>query len=48
MTLSPNFQDPEVGDPVLLSVNVTVNGTFPFGGNAEKSATGSTGSDAGT
>jgi hypothetical protein len=37
---SPKFQFQEVGDPVLLSVNVTINGSFPGAGDAEKAATG--------
>lgn len=37
---SPKFQTHEVGDPVLLSVNSTFNGTFPDVGDAEKAATG--------
>ena len=34
--LSPKFQRYDVDDPVLLSVNFTVNGTFPETGDAEK------------
>jgi hypothetical protein len=37
---SPKFQDQEVGDPVLTSVKLTVNGAFPDVGEAEKAATG--------
>ena len=37
---SPKAQLHEVGDPVLLSVNVTLRGTFPEVREAEKSATG--------
>lgn len=37
---SPKFQDQEVGDPVLLSVNLTVNGFFPERGDAVKAAAG--------
>lgn len=37
---SPKTQFHEVGDPVLLSVNVTFNCEFPEVGDAEKAATG--------
>ena len=37
---SPKFQSQEVGDPVLVSVNATVNGEFPEMGEAENAATG--------
>ena len=37
---SPKLHLHEVGDPVLLSVNVTFNGTFPEVEDAEKEATG--------
>jgi hypothetical protein len=40
--LSPKFQQYEEGDPVLLSVNFTENGAFPFTHDAENAATGST------
>ena len=40
VVLSPKFQLHEVGDPVLLSVNCTLNGAFPDVGDAEKAATG--------
>ena len=43
MLLLPKFQDQEVDDPVLLSVNFTVSGAFPVVGDAEKFATGSAG-----
>jgi len=36
---SPKFHFHEVGVPVLLSVNATVNGIFPEVGDAENSAT---------
>lgn len=32
---SPNLQDHELGDPVLLSLNFTVNDAFPDAGYAE-------------
>ncbi len=35
---SPNLQDHELGDPVLLSSNLTVNGAFPDVGYAENAA----------
>lgn len=38
--LSPKFQDQEVGEFELLSLNFTVRGTFPDVGDAEKAATG--------
>ena len=38
--LSPKSQDHEAGDPVLLSVNFTVNGAFPDAVDTEKEATG--------
>ena len=34
--LSPKFQYHEVGDPVLLSVNVTLRGAFPEVGDRKK------------
>jgi hypothetical protein len=37
---SPKFQNQEEGDPVLVSVNVTVNGTVPEVGEGENDATG--------
>ncbi len=37
---SPKFHFHEVGVPVLLSLNATVNGEFPDVGEAENSATG--------
>ena len=37
---SPKLHFHEVGDPVLLSVNVTFNGAFPEVGDAENAATG--------
>ncbi len=37
---SPKFHMKEVGDSVLLSVNRTVNGTFPEVGDPEKAETG--------
>ena len=40
MVPSPKSQIQEVGDPVLLSVNVTANGAFPDMGDAENAATG--------
>ena len=38
--LSPKFQDQEVGEFLLLSVNCTCNVAFPDVGDAEKAATG--------
>jgi hypothetical protein len=37
---SPKFQSQEVGEPVLVSVNVTVSGAFPEVGIAVNEATG--------
>ena len=37
---SPKSQSQEVGDPVLVSVNATVNGAFPETEEAENAATG--------
>jgi hypothetical protein len=37
---SPKFHFHEVGEPVLVSLKVTVNGAFPEVGFAEKFATG--------
>jgi hypothetical protein len=39
MLLSPKFQIYNFGDPLLLSVNFTVNGAFREMGEAEKAAT---------
>jgi hypothetical protein len=39
---SPKFQDHEVGEPVLLSVNVTLNGAIPVVEDALIAATGIT------
>jgi hypothetical protein len=38
--LSPKFQIYDVGDPLLLFENFTVNGAFREMGEAEKAATG--------
>lgn len=40
VTPSPKFQTQEVGDPLLLSVNVTFNGAFPDVGDPDKAAIG--------
>ena len=37
---SPKVHFHEVGDPVLWSVKLTVRGTFPEVGDAEKAVTG--------
>ncbi len=37
---SPKYHFHEAGDPVLLSVKLTVRGAFPVTGDAEKLATG--------
>ena len=40
LLLSPKFQDREVGEPVLLSLNFTDRGAFPERGDAVNAATG--------
>jgi hypothetical protein len=42
---SPKFHNHEAGDPVLLSVNVTVKGAFPEIGEAENAETGGIGGE---